>query len=82
MLSLIGVSSSGFGPFFGFGVGLLLVLRRRWAAAAVAVVPQAIAWSWWWLTWGDDPAGDAGVAGVRFVVNFVEIGLSGRRSGA
>ena len=43
VLSLIGVSSSGFGPFFGFGVGLLLVLRRRWTAAAVAVVPQAIA---------------------------------------
>ncbi len=75
VLSLIGVSSSGFGPFFGFGVGLLLVLRRRWTAAAVAVVPQAIAWSWWWLTWGDDPAGDAGVASVRFVVNFVEMGV-------
>lgn len=74
-ISLVGVSSSGFGPFFGFGVGLLLVLRRRWAAAAIAVVPQAVAWSWWWLTWGDDPAGDAGSAGIRFVVDFVRFGV-------
>lgn len=74
-ISLIGVSSSGFGPFFGFGVGLLLALRRRWAAAAVAVVPQAIAWSWWWLTWGADPAGDAGNAGVRFVIDFTRSGV-------
>ena len=48
LVSLVGVSSSGFGPFFGFGVGLLLVLRRRWLAAVVAVVPQALAWIWWW----------------------------------
>lgn len=74
-ISLIGVSSSGFGPFFGFGVGLLLVLRRRWAAAAVAVVPQAVAWSWWWLTWGADPAGDAGNAGADFVLAFVRFGV-------
>jgi hypothetical protein len=74
-LSLIGVSSSGFGPFFGFGVGLLLVLRRRWKAAVVAVVPQAVAWSWWWLTWGADPAGGDGVASVRFIVHWTEIGL-------
>lgn len=74
-ISLIGVSSSGFGPFFGFGVGLLLALRRRWTAAAVAVVPQALAWCWWWLTWGADPAGDAGNAGVRFVISFVQYGV-------
>jgi hypothetical protein len=74
-ISLIGVSSSGFGPFFGFGVGLLLALRRRWTAAAIAVVPQALAWSWWWLTWGADPAGEPGNAGVRFVVSFVQFGV-------
>ena len=74
-ISLIGVSSSGFGPFFGFGVGVLLALRRRWTAAAVAVVPQALAWSWWWLTWGADPAGDAGDAGVDFVISFVKFGV-------
>jgi hypothetical protein len=75
LVSLIGVSSSGFGPFFGFGVGVLLVLRRRWLAAVVAVVPQALAWSWWWLTWGADPAAGDGRASMRFVVDWVEHGL-------
>jgi hypothetical protein len=74
-ISLIGVSSSGFGPFFAFGVGLLLVLRRRWKAAAIAVVPQAVVWSWWWLTWGADPAGGDGMASLRFIVHWVEFGL-------
>jgi hypothetical protein len=73
-ISLIGVSSSGFGPFFGFGVGLLLVLRRRWLAAVVAVVPQALAWIWWWLTWGSDPPGERG-SSLRFVVDWTEHGL-------
>ena len=74
-ISLIGVSSSGFGPFFAFGVGLMLALRRRWKAAAIAVVPQAVAWCWWWLTWGSDPVGGDGTAGVRFVVHWVEFGV-------
>jgi hypothetical protein len=74
-LSLVGVSSSGFGPFFGFGVGLLLVLRRRWRAACVAVVPQAVAWLWWWSTWGADPAGAQGNAGPRFVWSFLQQGI-------
>jgi hypothetical protein len=76
-LGVIGVSSSGFGVFFGFGVGLLLALRRRWRAAVVAVAPQAVALGWWWLTWGDDPAGDAGTAGLRFVVNWTKTGVAG-----
>ena len=75
LVSLVGVSSSGFGPFFGFGVGLLLVLRRRWLAAVVAVVPQALAWIWWWVTWGADPAADRGSADLRFVVDWTEHGL-------
>src|SRR4051794_13801307 len=76
LLSLIGVSSSGFGPFFGFGVGVLLVLRRRWLAAVVAVVPQALAWMWWWHAWGADPAGArGGGADLRFVVDWTEHGL-------
>jgi hypothetical protein len=74
LVSLIGVSSSGFGPFFGFGVAALLVLRRRWLAAVVAVVPQALAWIWWWSTWGSDPPGDR-AANMRFVVDWVEHGL-------
>jgi hypothetical protein len=75
VVSLIGVSSSGFGPFFGFGVGLLLVLRRRWLAAVVAVVPQAVAFVWWWLTWGADPAADRGSTNLRFVIDWTEHGL-------
>ncbi|HZB40152.1 MAG TPA: hypothetical protein VE487_04260 [Ilumatobacter sp.] len=75
LVSLIGVSSSGFGPFFGFGVGLLLVLRRRWLAAVVAVVPQALAFVWWWTTWGADPVADSGTADARFVIDWVEHGL-------
>jgi len=75
LVSLIGVSSSGFGPFFGFGVGLLLVLRRRWLAAVIAVVPQALAFVWWWLRWGADPAADRGSANLRFVVDWTEHGL-------
>jgi hypothetical protein len=76
-ISLIGVSSSGFGPFFAFGVGLLLALRRRWQAAAVAVVPQALLLGWWWLTWGDDPAGDrTGTAGPEFIARFTIEGLA------
>ena len=69
------MSSSGFGPFFGFGVAVLLVLRRRWRAAAIAVGPQAVAWLWWWYTWGADPAGAPGNAGPRFVWSFVQQGV-------
>jgi hypothetical protein len=75
LVSLIGVSSSGFGPFFAFGVGLLLVLRRRWLAGVVAVVPQALAWIWWWFTWGADPVSAKGSASLRFIVDWVEHGV-------
>lgn len=75
-ISLIGVSSSGFGPFFAFGVGLLLVLRKRWTAAVLAVAPQALVWLWWWAAWGDDPVGDSGQGGPSFVAHFVETGLT------
>ena len=75
ILALVGVSSSGFGPFFGFGITVLLVVRRRWAAACVAVVPQAVAWLWWWFNWGDDPAGDAGNTSLRFAASFTKFGI-------
>ena len=52
--AVIGVMSSGFGPFFFVGVSTLLVLRRRWAALAIAAVPQGAALAWWWLSWGRD----------------------------
>jgi hypothetical protein len=74
-IAVIGVSSSGFGPFFAFGVGVLLAVRGRWKAAAIAVVPQALVWSWWWLTWGADPAGEQGSGTLTDVARFVRLGL-------
>jgi hypothetical protein len=59
VVGLIGVMSSGFGPFFAFGVFVLLATRRRWRAAAVAVVPQGLAYGWWLLTWSTDGAAAA-----------------------
>jgi hypothetical protein len=53
VLAIVGVMSSGFGPFFLVGIAALLTLRRRWIALAVAVVPQGLALAWWWLAWGD-----------------------------
>jgi hypothetical protein len=58
VIALVGMSSSGFGPFFLFGVALLLVLRKRWVALAIATVPQALAFVWWYLTWYRDPIKD------------------------
>ena len=52
--AVIGVMSSGFGPFFLVGASCLLVLRRRWTALAIAAIPQALALAWWWLFWGRD----------------------------
>jgi len=70
-IGLVGVFSSGFGPFFILGVGVLLACRRRWGAAVVACAPQFVVWSWWWLTWGSDPAGASGDPTVRMVLRFV-----------
>jgi hypothetical protein len=53
-LAIVGVMSSGFGPFFLVGMTFLLVARRRWRALAVAVGPQLLALAWWWLAWGSD----------------------------
>ena len=76
VVALVGVSSSGFGPFFLFGIAVLLVLRRRWKALAIAVVPQAVAFGWWYLTWYDDPVSDE-VTGPRSLVPaFAVRGLS------
>lgn len=63
-IGVIGVMSSGFGPFFIVGVGLLLVLRKRWLAAVIAVVPQGLAYAWWAITWGADVASET-ITGPR-----------------
>ena len=41
-LGVLGVMSSGFGPFFIAGMAALLVLRGRWRAAAIAVLVPAM----------------------------------------
>ena len=56
VLGVIGVMSSGFGPFFILGVFVLLASRRRWTAAAIAVAPQALAYAWWFVFWSSDNA--------------------------
>jgi hypothetical protein len=63
-LGVLGVMSSGFGPFFIAGMAALLVLRGRWKAAAIAVLPQGLAYAWWYLTWASDIASDT-VPGPR-----------------
>ena len=63
-LGVLGVMSSGFGPFFIAGMAALLVLRGRWRAAAIAVLPQGLAYAWWYLTWASDIASDT-VPGPR-----------------
>ena len=63
-MGVLGVMSSGFGPFFIAGMAALLVLRGRWRAAAIAVLPQGLAYAWWYLTWASDIASDT-VPGPR-----------------
>lgn len=75
-VGLVGISSSGFGPFFAAGITALLVLRRRWAAAAVAVGPQAIAYAWWFLTWQQDGAAESTPGPTSQVPAFAVRGIT------
>ena len=74
-IAMVGIFSSGFGPFFIVGVAGLLASRRRWTAGLLACGPQFVVWSWWWLTWGADPAGSTGEPTIRSVARFVKDGL-------
>ncbi len=74
-LAVIGVSSSGFGPFFILGIAVLLVIRRRWIPALIAVVPQGLLWGGWWLIWGADPAGSESGSTIRSTLQFLRIGV-------
>lgn len=58
VVGVIGVASSGFGPFFIVGLTVLLGLRRRWKALVIAVAPQALAYVWWYVTWQSDLIAD------------------------
>jgi hypothetical protein len=67
VVGLLGVMSSGFGPFFIAGAAILLALRRRWLAGLIVVGPQALAFAWWFLAWYADPIADR-VTGPRSLV--------------
>lgn len=75
LLGLIGVSSSGFGPFMILGLTVFFVLRRRWLQLVVGVVPQAVAYAWWYLTWGADLAAEQNPGAPSRVPEFVLTGL-------
>jgi hypothetical protein len=74
-LALVGVMSSGFGPFFVVGIAVLLVLRRRWISLAVAVAPQVIALAWWWLAWGRDSPEESTSGGAGLVPGYAMRGV-------
>lgn len=75
-VGLIGVMSSGFGPFFVGGIGLLLLIRRRWAALAINCGPMALAYLWWSLKWGGDNAADAAGRPLGRLPDFVYTGIT------
>ena len=65
---IIGLMSSGFGPFFIVGIALMLVLRARWLAAVIAAAPLAVLYAWWYLVYARDasttvpPGGNSQIA--------------------
>jgi len=75
VLAVIGTASSGFGPFFVFGIALLLVIRRRWLAAAIGVFPSALAYVWWWVSYGGDPVADSSGRPLGRLPAFVRLGV-------
>ncbi len=75
-IGLIGVMSSGFGPFFIGGIGLLLVIRRRWQALAIGVGPMAVAYLWWWAKWATDSASDTAGRPLSKLPDFVYTGIT------
>jgi hypothetical protein len=75
VIALVGVASSGFGPFFLFGVTLMLVLRRRWLAI-LSVVPAALAWLWWFVKYSSDNAAETHPGSRARVPEFAIAGLT------
>jgi hypothetical protein len=74
LVAVIGVASSGFGPFFLFGVALMLALRRRFLAL-LGVAPAGLAWCWWYLTYGVDDAAATQPGSKALVPEFAFEGL-------
>ncbi len=78
---VVGLLSSGFGPFFIVGIAVFLALRKRWRAAAFAVVPLAIGYGWWWLVYGSDEAATNKPGGKSQVAAFALRGLTATFTG-
>jgi hypothetical protein len=76
LVAIIGVASSGFGPFFLFGAALMIVLRRRWWAL-FTVVPAALAWLWWFVAYSTDQAAKRNPGSRARVPEFAINGLIG-----
>jgi hypothetical protein len=74
-IALIGTASSGFGPFYVFGIAVLLVMRRRWVAAAVAALPSAAAYMWWWIAYGGDRVAEESGRPLGRLPAFVRLGV-------
>ena len=75
-IGLIGVMSSGFGPFFIGGIGLLLLIRRRWISVAINCGPMTLAYLWWWAKWGGDEAADTAGRPLSKLPDFVQTGMT------
>ncbi len=76
LIAIIGVASSGFGPFFLFGAAVMIVLRRRWWAL-LTVVPAGLAWLWWFVVYSSDEASQRNPGSRARVPEFAINGLLG-----
>jgi hypothetical protein len=78
---IVGLMSSGFGPFFIVGIAVLLVLRARWLAAAIAALPLAALYGWWYLAYARDAPTSVPPGGKSQVAAFTARGLIATFSG-
>ena len=76
LIAIIGVASSGFGPFFLFGAAVMIALRRRWWAL-LTVVPAGLAWLWWFVVYSSDEAAQRKPGSRARVPEFAINGIIG-----
>jgi hypothetical protein len=81
LVGFVGITSSGFGPFFIVGIGLVLAARRRWLACAFAVTPLLVFFVWWWSAWGSDVAAESRPSLPTQVPLFVVRGIESTFAG-
>ena len=76
LIAIVGVASSGFGPFFLFGAAVMIALRRRWWAL-LTVVPAGLAWLWWFVVYSSDEASQRKPGSRARVPEFAINGIIG-----